>query len=53
MNDKMMSLLTEIADKKSTHLLVMGDFNFPGINWNTQISEGPTHEQDFQEGFRE
>ena len=52
-NDKMMSLLTELADKKSTHFLLMGDFNFPDINWNRQISKGPTHERDFLEVYRE
>jgi hypothetical protein len=52
MNAKMISLLTEVADKKPTHLFLMEDFNFPGINWDTQTTEGPVHEQDFLEGFR-
>ena len=32
-------LLQKAADRKPSHLLIMGDFNFPEVNWNEEKSE--------------
>lgn len=33
-NLKLVELIQECCQKKFTHLLIMGDFNFPNIDWN-------------------
>ncbi|KAA0200510.1 hypothetical protein HAZT_HAZT010703 [Hyalella azteca] len=41
---KLNKLLQQAADLKPSHLLIMGDFNFPELDWNTEKSEaGPAH----------
>ena len=32
-NVQVNKLLTELADQKPSHLLIVGDFNYPGIDW--------------------
>ncbi|KAG1701354.1 Ribosome biogenesis protein bop1-B [Nymphon striatum] len=34
-NELLNELINEMSNKGHTHLLLMGDFNFPGINWDT------------------
>ena len=52
-NDIMMSMITEIVDRKFSHLLITGDFNYPGIDWSSQRSEKSWQEQTFLESFRD
>ena len=33
-NVRLRDLMTEASDRKFTHYLMMGDFNYPGIDWN-------------------
>ena len=35
------SLLEEVSDTRPTHLLITGDFNFGGIDWETCFSSDP------------
>lgn len=45
---KLRELLTEAASKKYTHHLIMGDFNYPNINWELSTTKGGnTEEQKF------
>ena len=34
-NDRLLHLLNEIKTKKYSHILIMGDFNYKDINWQT------------------
>ena len=41
-NKKLISLLHQVQDKNFRHILIMGDFNYKNINWNTFQSDlGP------------
>jgi len=52
-NKRMVETITDVVNDKPSHLLIMGDFNFPGINWQTQTSEGSAQEQFYLSSFRE
>jgi hypothetical protein len=45
-NDDLLKLLKRATDKPYTHILIMGDFNFPKIAWDTLTTPGsnPTDE---------
>ena len=47
-----LQLIDEVVSKKPTHLLIIGDFNFPEIDWTLQTSEGSCQEKLFLESFR-
>jgi len=38
---QMNTLITEMVKRNHSHLMIMGDFNYPEINWNTQTSDAP------------
>ena len=38
-NAKLRDLLTEASDMKFKHYIIMGDFNYPVINWNIQCAK--------------
>ena len=38
---------------KSSHLMIMGDLNYPGIEWSTMRSTGSMQESEFLESFRD
>jgi len=37
---------------KTSHVLIFGDFNYPGIDWDTQTSVASVNEQEFLDYFR-
>ena len=37
--DKLDNLFREISNKQYSHILIMGDFNYPGINWTNLTTE--------------
>ena len=39
-NSKLRELLVETSNKGFTHLLIMGDFNYPDIDWENYNSRG-------------
>ncbi len=39
-NDNLRSLISEATTKGYSHLLIMGDFNYPTIDWNTWRTGG-------------
>ena len=39
-NDKLALLIRESMTIKATKLIIMGDFNLPGINWKTGLTNG-------------
>ena len=47
------SAISEIVSRNPSHLLVMGDFNYPGIDWNNELSERSQQEQEFLSSFRD
>ena len=52
-NDKMRKELTEITNRKSfSHILICGDFNYPGINWEKETSTNKK-EKEFIETSRD
>ena len=44
-NRKLLSVISEAVNMKTSHLLIFGDFNYPGINWDTQTTAAPGYEQ--------
>lgn len=52
-NSQLIQMLTEMVQRKPSHLLIMGDFNLPGIDWEQQATGGSQLEQMFLEGFRD
>ena len=40
-NTLLNSLITEMVTINHSHLMIIGDFNYPDINWDMQISEAP------------
>ena len=40
-NTELLDLMDEIEIANFSHLLMLGDFNYGDINWNTGISQGP------------
>ena len=52
--DELNQLLAGIPDMKEfSHILIMGDFNFPKINWNTWTSIGDKSGESFLESIRD
>ena len=52
-NDQMRKDLTEITNSKSySHILICGDFNYPGINWEKETSTSK-REKEFIETSRD
>ena len=39
-NSRLRELISEATSKGHTHLLLMGDFNYPGIDWDKWITSG-------------
>lgn len=40
-NSKLLDLLEEIDALRASHILIVGDFNYPSINWRTGNATGP------------
>jgi endonuclease/exonuclease/phosphatase family metal-dependent hydrolase len=47
-NECLLKLLNEVNDAKYSHVLIMGDFNFEKINWNTWSTSSPETHIDFK-----
>ena len=48
-NDRLLHLLNEIKTKKYSHILIMGDFNYKDINWQTwSPNKGNTQSEEFK-----
>ncbi len=45
-NSNLRSLISEAAAKGFSHLLIMGDFNYPAINWSAWSTRGDNTESD-------
>jgi endonuclease/exonuclease/phosphatase family metal-dependent hydrolase len=55
-NDKLCSLISETINKGYSHILIMGDFNYPDIdweNWNTKGDNTNSHEYKFVETIQD
>jgi endonuclease/exonuclease/phosphatase family metal-dependent hydrolase len=52
-NNQLNTLLTQLARTKNTHLLILGDFNYPTINWQDMSTTGSpsSKEAHFIEAF--
>lgn len=44
-NELLINFLQDIASRKPSHILILGDFNFPDINWKDQVVLGPKDSQ--------
>ena len=44
-HEKLRSLISEVTNLKYTHQLIMGDFNYPLINWETMSAENDKSEE--------
>ena len=52
--DELNKLLTTISnEKKFSHIMVMGDFNFPKIDWKNWSSKGDKNSENFVESIRD
>ena len=51
-NSQLLSMVTQAVSSKPCHLMIMGDFNFPGIDWNSH-SGSQHHEEVFLNSFRD
>jgi len=49
----MISMISEVVNRNSSQVLIMDDFNHPGIDWSMQTSTGSTQEQIFIEEYQE
>lgn len=45
-NSNLINLFQELADSNPSHLLIVGDFNYGAIDWNSGNSPGPDTAQD-------
>lgn len=52
-NNQLITSISKIVESKPSHLMIIGDFNHPGINWIDQTSEGSLQERCFIESFRD
>ena len=52
-NNKLIDMVTEVVNMKPSHLMIMGDLNYPGIEWSTMMSTGSMQECEFLESFRD
>ena len=46
MNKKFIVMMNEAVSIKASHLLVMGDYNNPGIDWTSLTASGSAQEQE-------
>jgi ribosome biogenesis protein Nip4 len=53
LNKSIIEMLTAKVSRNSSHLLLMGDFNLPGINWELQLSLDSDLEQEFLDCFND
>ena len=44
-NKKLREIIEEAESMKCTHCLLMGDFNYPNINWDTMTAKNETSEE--------
>jgi len=44
-NENLLKLITEAINKKSSHVLILGDFNYPTINWEAHTSQANRHNE--------
>ena len=52
-NNKLLNVLTEAVHMKTSHVLIFGDFNYTGIDWDTQTSVASVNEQECLYYFRD
>jgi len=55
-NERLRNLMQEVSKRSSTYALIVGDFNYPNVDWNTQKTEGDsTDGEDYKivESFRD
>lgn len=53
-DNRLLDLLQEIADQRTNHKIVIGDFNLPNINWTTcTVSNGDQYSHSFIERIRD
>jgi hypothetical protein len=52
--DELNKLLTTVSkEKKFSHIMVMGDFNFPKIDWKNWSTKGDKNSENFVESIRD
>jgi hypothetical protein len=52
--DELSKLLTTVSkEKKFSHIMVMGDFNFPKIDWKIWSTKGDKNSENFVESIRD
>ena len=44
-NRNLRSIIDEANNKKCTHCIIMGDFNYPGIDWDTYSTKGENSDE--------
>lgn len=52
-NSQIIEMIQNAVDLKTSHLLIMGDLNLPGIDWNLQTSSGSLQERSFLNSFHD
>jgi exonuclease III len=52
-NTNLLAMITEMVNEQSSHLMIMGDFNYPGIDWEKAVSSGSAVEQGFLDTYRD
>lgn len=52
-NCKMIDMITAAVNLGSSHILIMGDLNYPGIDWDLLTTNGNQQEYEFIENFKE
>jgi Endonuclease-reverse transcriptase len=50
-NTDIINTIREIVNKSSSHVMIMGDFNYPGIDWSMKSTVSTVQEQEFLEVF--
>ena len=52
--DELNKLLTTVSkEKKFSHIMVIGDFNFPKIDWKNWLTKGDKNSENFVESIRD
>ena len=52
-NEKLNQTITEAVGLNHSHFLLMGDFNYPNIKWDSESTESNTVEDKFIENIRD
>jgi endonuclease/exonuclease/phosphatase family metal-dependent hydrolase len=54
-HDQVIAMISEVIEMRHSHVLIMGDFNYPEINWDLQVSNSaPDHpSQRFIAGYKD